>query len=171
MDFALHNAGAARRANGRSYGLTYSGRAVLGHRNSSDKVLRRPVESGQFTSQDWQDFVAEHGLVASMSRRGNCHDNAVAARAGGMVRRDAQQQRMRRKPGPGKSRLACCRVKPARCLALRNRSGAEPSGCRIARVREPSWLGCLVKLTILLDDWLHWQPCNCRKAFRIPLTT
>ncbi len=32
----------------------------------------------QFTSHEWQDFLKSHNLVASMSRRGNCHDNAVA---------------------------------------------------------------------------------------------
>ena len=41
-------------------------------------MLRRPVESAQFASYDWQDFLKEHALVPSMSRRGNCHDNAVA---------------------------------------------------------------------------------------------
>ena len=32
----------------------------------------------QYTSHDWQNFLAANGLKASMSRRGNCHDNAVA---------------------------------------------------------------------------------------------
>lgn len=32
----------------------------------------------QFTGQGWQEFVKAHGLVSSMSRRGNCHDNVVA---------------------------------------------------------------------------------------------
>lgn len=41
-------------------------------------MLRRPVESAQFSSHDWQDFLKSHNLVPSMSRRGNCHDNAVA---------------------------------------------------------------------------------------------
>ena len=35
-------------------------------------------QGSQYTSHDWQDFLAAHGLQASMSRRGNCHDNAVA---------------------------------------------------------------------------------------------
>jgi putative transposase len=41
-------------------------------------VLRRPVESAQFSSYDWQDLLRVHNLKPSMSRRGNCHDNAVA---------------------------------------------------------------------------------------------
>jgi len=40
-------------------------------------VLRRPVESAQFTGHEWQKFPREHNLISSMSRRGNCHDNAV----------------------------------------------------------------------------------------------
>ena len=32
----------------------------------------------QFTGYEWSDFLTEHNLKASMSRRGNCHDNAVA---------------------------------------------------------------------------------------------
>jgi transposase InsO family protein len=30
------------------------------------------------TSQDWQKFLREHNLVSSVSRRGNCHDKAIA---------------------------------------------------------------------------------------------
>ena len=35
-------------------------------------------QGSQYTSHDWQDFLNAHNLQASMSRRGNCHDNAVA---------------------------------------------------------------------------------------------
>jgi putative transposase len=35
-------------------------------------------QGSQFTSHDWQGFLRDHNLVSSMSRRGNCHDNAVA---------------------------------------------------------------------------------------------
>jgi putative transposase len=35
-------------------------------------------QGSQFTSHDWQTFLQHHHLLASMSRRGNCHDNAVA---------------------------------------------------------------------------------------------
>lgn len=31
-----------------------------------------------FTSRDWRAFLSEHRLEPSMSRRGNCHDNACA---------------------------------------------------------------------------------------------
>ena len=35
-------------------------------------------QGSQYTSHDWQAFLKNHGLEGSMSRRGNCHDNAVA---------------------------------------------------------------------------------------------
>lgn len=35
-------------------------------------------QGSQFTSMDWRDFLTAHRLEASMSRRGNCHDNVVA---------------------------------------------------------------------------------------------
>ena len=38
--------------------------------------------------QDWQDFLSDHSLQASMSRRGNCHDNAVAESFFQLLRRE-----------------------------------------------------------------------------------
>ena len=35
-------------------------------------------QGSQFTSYEWVAFLAAHNLQPSMSRRGNCHDNAVA---------------------------------------------------------------------------------------------
>lgn len=47
-------------------------------RKPSSTVMVHSDQGSQYTSQDWQDFLKAHGLEASMSRRGNCHDNAVA---------------------------------------------------------------------------------------------
>ncbi len=41
-------------------------------------VLVHSHQGSQFSSEDWQSFLKAHDLVGSMSRRGNCHDNAVA---------------------------------------------------------------------------------------------
>jgi putative transposase len=41
-------------------------------------VLRRPLELGQYASGDYQRVLAHHGIVCSMSRPGDCWDNAVA---------------------------------------------------------------------------------------------
>ena len=43
-------------------------------------MLRRPVESAQYASALHQALLARHGLVGSMSRKGNCWDNAVMER-------------------------------------------------------------------------------------------
>lgn len=43
-----------------------------------DKVLIHSDQGSQFISMDWASFLRHHNLVHSMSRRGNCHDNAVA---------------------------------------------------------------------------------------------
>ncbi|WP_143503501.1 integrase core domain-containing protein [Pseudomonas sp. LAIL14HWK12:I12] len=46
--------------------------------NTSIKVLRRPVESAQYASSKFRFALAKKGFAQSMSRRGNCWDNAVA---------------------------------------------------------------------------------------------
>jgi putative transposase len=40
-------------------------------------VLRRPVESAQYTSEQFQRLMADHGVTCSMSRSGNVWDNAA----------------------------------------------------------------------------------------------
>ena len=40
------------------------------------RVLRRPLESAQYAAGAYQKRLAEHGIVCSMSRKGNCWDNA-----------------------------------------------------------------------------------------------
>src|SRR5207247_10932825 len=44
----------------------------------TQRLLRGPVESTQYASGDDQRMLAQHGIVCSMSRRGDCWDNAVA---------------------------------------------------------------------------------------------
>ena len=39
---------------------------------------RAPPQGVQYTCADWRKFVSDNNLELSMSRRGNCHDNAVA---------------------------------------------------------------------------------------------
>ncbi len=40
-------------------------------------MLRRPIESAQYTSEQFQKLMADHGVVCSMSRSGNVWDNAA----------------------------------------------------------------------------------------------
>ncbi|OTP76128.1 Mobile element protein [Caballeronia sordidicola] len=39
-------------------------------------MLRRPVESAQYCAHAYQNLLKQFGMQASMSRRGNCFDNA-----------------------------------------------------------------------------------------------
>jgi len=41
------------------------------------RVLRRPVESAQYTSEQFQRLMADNGVTCSMSRSGNVWDNAA----------------------------------------------------------------------------------------------
>ena len=51
---------------------------ALWRRNSQKAELVHSDQGSQYTSHEWQSFLKSHGLEGSMSRRGNCHDNAVA---------------------------------------------------------------------------------------------
>jgi putative transposase len=41
-------------------------------------VLVHPDQGSQYTSDDYQRTLKKYGMISSMSRRGNCWDNAVA---------------------------------------------------------------------------------------------
>ncbi|CAK7260631.1 transposase (plasmid) [Shinella sp. WSC3-e] len=58
-----------------------------------------PVHSdqgSQFTSMDWASFLKHHKLVHCMSRRGNCHDNAVAESFFNLLKRERIRRRVYR---------------------------------------------------------------------------
>src|SRR5215211_9214458 len=42
------------------------------------KVLRRPVESAQYTSIDYRQTLDDHGVLASVGSVGDAYDNALA---------------------------------------------------------------------------------------------
>jgi putative transposase len=47
-------------------------------RQPKEPVLVHSDQGSQYGSADYLAFMRENNLVPSMSRRGNCHDNAVA---------------------------------------------------------------------------------------------
>ncbi|WP_257011487.1 IS3 family transposase [Pseudomonas lundensis] len=47
-------------------------------RKPKQEVMIHSDQGSQYSSSDWRSFLKANNLVASMSRRGNCHDNAVA---------------------------------------------------------------------------------------------
>ncbi|QPF72619.1 IS3 family transposase [Roseateles sp. DAIF2] len=51
---------------------------ALWRRQPRQAVTVHSDQGCQFTGHEWQTFLRDHNLVSSMSRRGNCHDNAVA---------------------------------------------------------------------------------------------
>jgi len=46
--------------------------------NSTDKVILHSDQGSQYSSYDYTKLAKEHNITLSMSRRGNCYDNAVA---------------------------------------------------------------------------------------------
>jgi len=62
-------------------------------RKPKNKVLVHSDQGSQFTSMDWAAFLRDHNLEHSMSRRGNCHDNAVAESFFNLLKRERIRRR------------------------------------------------------------------------------
>ena len=52
--------------------------AVHRIRKSDEKVILHSDQGSQYSSYDYKAFLKDHNIIPSMSRRGNCYDNAVA---------------------------------------------------------------------------------------------
>lgn len=63
------------------------------HRRPRQSVLVHSDQGTQYGSDDWHRFCQAHGLVPSMSRRGNCWDNAVAESFFGSLKRERVNRR------------------------------------------------------------------------------
>jgi putative transposase len=50
---------------------------ALARRAYPGEVIHHSDRGCQYASQDYRSVLAEHGLLASMSRKGNCYDNAA----------------------------------------------------------------------------------------------
>ncbi len=62
-------------------------------RKPANRVLVHSDQGSQFTSIDWASFLKHHNLEHSMSRRGNCHDNAVAESFFNLLKRERIRRR------------------------------------------------------------------------------
>ena len=51
---------------------------AIGRRNPEKGLLHHSDRGSQYASGDYQKILKDHGIVCSMSRKGNCYDNAVA---------------------------------------------------------------------------------------------
>jgi len=63
-------------------------------RQPKQEVIIHSDRGSQFSSYDWRDFLKMHNLLASMSRRGNCYDNAVAESFFQLLRRERIKRRI-----------------------------------------------------------------------------
>ena len=52
-------------------------RLAVNKRQPNDNVIFHSDQGVQYTSETFQCSLKEHGVIASMSRRGNCLDNTV----------------------------------------------------------------------------------------------
>lgn len=67
--------------------------SAVWRRKPQAKVMIHSDQGSQFTSKEWQSFLGKHNLAASMSRRGNCHDNAVAESFFQLLKRERIRRR------------------------------------------------------------------------------
>jgi putative transposase len=51
---------------------------ALGRRNPGSGLLHHTDRGSQYASLDYQKILKDHDMICSMSRKGNCYDNAVA---------------------------------------------------------------------------------------------
>ena len=51
---------------------------AIRHIPPKTSVLVQSGQGARYTSRGWLDFLKEHQMEVSISRRGNCHDDAVA---------------------------------------------------------------------------------------------
>lgn len=68
--------------------------AAVWKRKPGPGVIVHSDQGSQFTSGDWLSFLKEHRMVPSMSRRGNCHDNAVAESFFGALKKERIKRRI-----------------------------------------------------------------------------
>ncbi len=57
-------------------------------RQPKQEVIIHSDQGSQFGSEDWLVFCRDHGLIPSMSRRGNCYDNAAQESFNGTLKKE-----------------------------------------------------------------------------------
>lgn len=62
-------------------------------RASAEAVILHSDRGTQYTSQEFQAFLKDHGIVSSMSGVGTCYDNAVAESFFGLLKRERVHRR------------------------------------------------------------------------------
>lgn len=63
-------------------------------RRPTGEVLIHSDQGSQYGAEAWTRFCDDHGLVVSMSRRGNCHDNAAMESFNGTLKKERVRGRV-----------------------------------------------------------------------------
>jgi len=71
-------------------------------RKPKKEVLVHSDQGCQYTSYDWRSMLEANNLIASMSRRGNCHDNACAESFFQLLKRERIRRKIYRTREEGK---------------------------------------------------------------------
>ena len=67
---------------------------ALWRRKPTQSVIVHSDQGSQYGSDDWQRFCRSHQMQPSMSRRGNCWDNAVAESFFSSLKKERIQKRI-----------------------------------------------------------------------------
>lgn len=76
---------------------------ALWQRHSREPVILHSDRGTQFTSEEYQQFLAGHNLICSMSAVGHCGDNAAAEGFFGMLKRERTNRRAYRTTAEARS--------------------------------------------------------------------
>jgi transposase InsO family protein len=66
---------------------------ALGRRQTGAGLIHYSDRGSQYASHAYRELLADHGLVCSMSGKGDCLDNAVAERFCGSLKRERTSKR------------------------------------------------------------------------------
>ncbi len=67
--------------------------AAVRRRKPKARVMIHSDQGSQVTSREGRSFLSRHNLDASMSRRGNCHDDAIAESVFQLLKRERIRRR------------------------------------------------------------------------------
>ncbi len=63
-------------------------RMAIDTRHPEGALIHHSDRGGQYTSDDFRNELARHGIQCSMSSSGNCYDNAAVASFFGLLKRE-----------------------------------------------------------------------------------
>ncbi|MFT6645104.1 MAG: putative transposase [Patiriisocius sp.] len=76
---------------------------ALWRRRRKEEVVVHSDQGSRYSSGEWRSYLKANNLTASMIRRGNCHDNAVAESFFSLLKRERIRRRIYRDRAEGKA--------------------------------------------------------------------